>query len=126
MCREEVAWQTLDPPTTVPGRPGRALGGPHSCGGRPTGAQIHFASHLTHCILDTLALLITGESRFKILCQLGQAGSWGKDTVRQEHFGMLSTSHFAPTALSSDWILLFNLGYKYSVVIMKNQPGTVK
>ena len=34
----------------------------------------------------------------------GQAGSWGKDTVRRVHFGVFSTSHFAPTPLSSDWI----------------------
>ena len=36
----------------------------------------------------------------------GLAGSWGKDTVRQIHFGAFSTSHFAPSALSSDWIVL--------------------
>ena len=36
----------------------------------------------------------------------GLAESWGKDTVRQVHFGVFSTSHFAPTVLSSDWIEL--------------------
>ena len=36
----------------------------------------------------------------------GLVGSWGKDTVRQVHYKMFSTSHFAPTALSSNWILL--------------------
>ena len=36
----------------------------------------------------------------------GLAGSWGKDTVRWVHFGAFSTSHFAPSALSSDWIVL--------------------
>ena len=36
----------------------------------------------------------------------GLAGSWGKDTVRQVHYMMFSTSHFAPLALSSDWIVL--------------------
>ena len=30
----------------------------------------------------------------------------GKDTVRRVHFGAFSTSHFAPSALSSDWIVL--------------------
>ena len=30
----------------------------------------------------------------------GLAGSWGKDTVRQVHFGMFSMYHFAPSALS--------------------------
>ena len=33
-------------------------------------------------------------------------GSWGKDTVGQVHYKMFLTSHFAPTALSSNWILL--------------------
>ena len=32
----------------------------------------------------------------------GLAGSWGKDTVRRVHFWVFSTSHFAPSALSSD------------------------
>ena len=49
----------------------------------------------------------------------GLAGSWGKDTVRQVHYKMFSTSHFAPTALSSNWILLFKCGYKNSLVITK-------
>ena len=30
----------------------------------------------------------------------GLAGLWGKDTVRRVHFGMFSTSHLAPSALS--------------------------
>ena len=47
----------------------------------------------------------------------GLAGSWGKDIARQVHYRVFSTPHFAPTALSSDWILLFKFGYKYSVVI---------
>ena len=47
----------------------------------------------------------------------GLAGSWGKDTVRQVHYKMFSTSHFAPTVLSSNWILLFKCGYKNSLVI---------
>ena len=47
----------------------------------------------------------------------GLAGLWGKDTVRQVHYKMFSTSHFAPTALSSNWILLFKCGYKNSLVI---------
>ena len=42
----------------------------------------------------------------------GLAGSWGKDTVRQVHYKMFSTSHFAPTALSSNWILLLNVVIK--------------
>ena len=49
----------------------------------------------------------------------GLAGSWGKDTVRQVHYKMFSMSHFAPTALSSNWILLFKCGYKNSLVITK-------
>ena len=36
----------------------------------------------------------------------GLTGSWGKDTVRQIRFGAFSTSHFAPSALSSDLIAL--------------------
>ena len=36
----------------------------------------------------------------------GLARSWGRDTVRRVHFGAFSTSHFAPSALSSDWIVL--------------------
>ena len=36
----------------------------------------------------------------------GLAGLWGKDTVRQVHFGVFSTSRFTPLAVSSDWILL--------------------
>ena len=42
----------------------------------------------------------------------GLAGSWGKGTVRQVHYKMFSTSHFAPTALSSNWILLLNVVIK--------------
>ena len=42
----------------------------------------------------------------------GLVGSWGKDTVRQAHYKVFSTSHFPPTALSSDWILLFKCGYE--------------
>ena len=42
----------------------------------------------------------------------GLVGSWGKDTVRQVHYKMFSTSHFAPTALSSNWILLLNVVIK--------------
>ena len=49
----------------------------------------------------------------------GLVGSWGKDTVRQVHYKMFSTSHFAPTPLSSNWILLFECGYKNSLVITK-------
>ena len=56
----------------------------------------------------------------------GLAVSWGKDTVRQVHYKMFSTSHFAPTALSSNWILLFKCGYKNSLVITKIPPGTVQ
>ena len=56
----------------------------------------------------------------------GLAGSWGKDTVRQVHYKMFSMSHFAPTALSSNWILLFKCGYKNSLVITKIPPGTVQ
>ena len=36
----------------------------------------------------------------------GLAGLWGKDTVRQVHFGVFSASRFTPLAVSSDWILL--------------------
>ena len=36
----------------------------------------------------------------------GQAGSWGKDTVKRVHFGVFSMSHFAPQALSSNGISL--------------------
>ena len=56
----------------------------------------------------------------------GLARSWGKDTVRQVHYKMFSMSHFAPTALSSNWILLFKCGYKNSLVITKIPPGTVQ
>ena len=56
----------------------------------------------------------------------GLAGSWGKDTVRQVYYKMFSTSHFAPSALSSNWILLFKCGYKNSLVITKIPPGTVQ
>ena len=31
----------------------------------------------------------------------GLAGLWGKDTVRQAHYKVFSTSHFAPTQLGS-------------------------
>ena len=44
----------------------------------------------------------------------GLAGLWGKDTVRQAHYKVFSTSHFAPMALSSSWILLFKCGYENS------------
>ena len=40
----------------------------------------------------------------------GQAGSWGKDTVRRVHFDVFSTSRFGPPALNLDWILLINCG----------------
>ena len=39
---------------------------------------------------------------------------------------MFSTSHFAPTPLSSNWILLFECGYKNSLVITKIPSGTVQ
>ena len=55
----------------------------------------------------------------------GLVGSWGKDTVRLAHYKVFSTSHFAPTALSSDWILLFKYGYKNSLIITKIPPGTI-
>ena len=42
------------------------------------------------------------------------AGSWGNDTDRQVHYKVFSSSHFAPTTLSSDWILLFKCGFKNS------------
>ena len=38
----------------------------------------------------------------------GLAVSWGKDIVKQVHFGVFSTSHFTHTALSSGWkVLIF-------------------
>ena len=59
----------------------------------------------------------------------GLAGLWGYrlwDTVRPAHYKVFSTSHFAPTALSSDWILLFKCGYKNSLVIAKIPLGTIQ
>ena len=50
----------------------------------------------------------------KDFLQLGPAGWWGKDAVGLVYFGMLSTSHFAPSALSFDWILLFQCSYQHS------------
>ena len=54
--------------------------------------------------------------------QQGLAGSWGKDTVRQVHFGMLSTSHFAPRVLNSG----VNLGTFHKQKVIRCEVVTIQ
>ena len=67
----------------------------------------HRCMHLnqTSSLCSTLPAFVNNTFKSKI----GQ--SQRKDTVRWVLFGVFSTSHFAPTALSSDWMLLFKCGY---------------
>ena len=75
----------------------------------------NFNLHKVKLIYSTFIILIVITISITIIIitrpkppyrRQGLAGSWGKDTVRRVHFGAFSTSHFAPSALSSDWIVL--------------------
>ena len=81
----------------------------------PCGTQRHIPN--PHNSTEIIIIIITRPKPPS--GRQGLVGSWGKDTVRQVHYKMFSTSHFAPTALSSNWILLFKCGYKNSLVITK-------
>ena len=64
-------------------------------------------------ILRRHSSLIPSKSSGLLICfygRQGQVGSWGKDTVRQVHFVVVSMSRFAPPPLSSDWILWIYCG----------------
>ena len=76
----------------------------------------HSATLITILIIITVIIITRPKPPSGRQCLVG---SWGKDTVRQVHYKMFSMSHFAPTALSSNWILLFKCGYKNSLVITK-------
>ena len=48
----------------------------------------------------------------------------GKDTVRRVHFRVFSTSHFAPTLLSSDWqVLIFRHRHFWSHFLFTNRES---
>ena len=48
----------------------------------------------------------------------------GKDTVRRVHFRVFSTSHFAPTLLSSDWqVLIFRHRHFWSHFFFTNRES---
>ena len=69
-----------------------------------SGQAGHVSSSITSVIIIIIIIIITRPK--PPYGRQGLAGLWGKDTVRQVHFGVFSTSRFTPLAVSSDWILL--------------------
>ena len=76
--------------------------GPHSIRPGDTEHTIIINIIITFVIMLIIIIIIIATRPKPPSGRQGLAGSWGKDTVRQVHYKMFSTSHFAPTALSSD------------------------